>query len=76
MKVPPVHIEVQGKPISFKPRKYSEAEKEYIENWIHELLELGFIVQTEDTEWCSPIYVVKQGGKFRLTIICEASIAG
>ena len=57
------HIELKegSRPYRTKPRRYSELDRKFLEQWVSELLERGWIKKNPSSQWAAPVVVV--GGK-------------
>jgi hypothetical protein len=60
----PIGVEIKDgeKPARSGVRSFSQLEQEFIQKWVDELLEKGWIEQS-DSMWISPIQIVKNDGK-------------
>ena len=60
-------------PFKCKPRRYSQEQSQFLKKFTDELVESGFIYENFNSQWASPVLVVKkEGGGHRMCVDLRA----
>ena len=66
-------LKPEARPYKCKPRRYSQEQSQFLKNFTDELVEKGLVYENLNSEWASPVLVVrKAGGGHRMCVDLRA----